>query len=62
MKRICIYTKDIQSITGRSERYSRNLLAEIKKSNNKLKHQPVTITEFCNYMGLESNHIAHHLK
>ena len=30
-KRICIYPKDIQRITGKSERHSRNLLSKIKE-------------------------------
>ena len=29
-KRACIYPKDIQRITGRSERYGRKLLNDIK--------------------------------
>ena len=62
MKRICIYTKDIQIITGRSERYCRNLIAEIKKTNNKEKHQPVTIDEFCHYMGIEPTRIQHSIR
>ncbi|MCG2612365.1 hypothetical protein LZZ90_12690 [Flavobacterium sp. SM15] len=53
MKRICIYPKDIQLITGKSERQSRNILAKIKAHNNKEKHQLVTIHEFCLYMGLD---------
>ncbi|UOK41491.1 hypothetical protein LZF87_09190 [Flavobacterium enshiense] len=53
MKRMCIYPKDIQQITGKSERQSRNIYARIKEQNNKQKHQMVTIHEFCEYMGLD---------
>jgi hypothetical protein len=56
-KRICIYPKDIQRITGRSERYGRNILNEIRNKLNKLPHQFVTIEEFANYSGLEINAI-----
>ena len=35
VKRICIYPKDIQRITGKSERYGRLLLAKIKERNEK---------------------------
>ncbi|ARN77950.1 hypothetical protein BST97_08035 [Nonlabens spongiae] len=53
MKRICMYPKDVQIITGKSERYGRNVISDIKKQLNKEKHQLITIDEFCNYMGLE---------
>jgi hypothetical protein len=52
MARICIYPKDIQRITGKSERQGRNVISNIKRQLHKLKHQPVTIEEFCSYMGL----------
>lgn len=53
MNRICIYPKDIQVITGKSERQSRNIIAKIRKVQNKEKHQSVTVDEFCEYMGLK---------
>ena len=45
MKRICIFTQDIQLITGKSDRNCRKILSDIKKSLNKEKHQMVTIEE-----------------
>ncbi len=53
MKRICIYPKDIQIVTGKSERYGRNIIKMIKENLQKEKHQLVTIDEFCVFMGLE---------
>ncbi|WP_304343217.1 hypothetical protein [Chryseobacterium koreense] len=50
--RICIYPKDIQLITGKSERYSRDLILKIKSSLNKPEHQFLTVLEFCTYMGI----------
>lgn len=50
--RLCIYPKDIQRITGKSERYSRDLIHKIKIILNKPDHQFVTVEEFCIYMGL----------
>ncbi|MGB5242603.1 MAG: hypothetical protein WBN19_02215 [Lutimonas sp.] len=52
MERICLYPKDIQVLTGKSERYARKLFSNIKVSLNKEKHQLLTIGEFCSYMGL----------
>lgn len=62
MKRICIYPKDIQQITGKSERQSRNIMNSIKKLLNKQKHQAVTLEEFCHYMGLDPIKIKNELK
>ncbi|SCY19469.1 hypothetical protein SAMN05192588_1607 [Nonlabens sp. Hel1_33_55] len=57
MKRICVYPKDVQLVTGRSERYGRNIIADIKNKLKKQKHQLITIDEFCNYMGLETSDV-----
>lgn len=51
-KRIIIYPKDIMLITGKSERYSREIIKKIKLANNKQKHQLVTVQEFCTYMSI----------
>ncbi|SDT96404.1 hypothetical protein SAMN04487762_0944 [Polaribacter sp. Hel1_33_78] len=52
-KRACIYPKDIQRITGRSERYGRKLLNDIKEYLDKKPHQFITINEFSEYSGIE---------
>jgi hypothetical protein len=54
MERICIYPKDVQIVTGKSERWGRDVLRKIKKQFSKEEHQLVTVDEFCNYMGLDS--------
>lgn len=53
MKRIVIYPKDVQVITGKSERYGRDIIKKIKDKHNKPKHQLVTVDEFCSFMGLD---------
>ncbi|MAZ29290.1 MAG: hypothetical protein CL868_19740 [Cytophagaceae bacterium] len=58
LSRLCIYPKDIQRITGRSERYGRQLLMDIKLYLGKEKHQFVTIYEFAMYCGLEVEEVA----
>lgn len=51
MHRICIHTKEVQIITGKSERTARTVINDIKITYNKQKHQEITIREFCDYMG-----------
>ncbi len=53
LKRIIIYPKDIQRITGRSERYGRKLLQQIRFELGKDDHQLVTIHEFADYAGID---------
>lgn len=53
MNRICIYTKDIQLITGKSERQCREIIRQIKKQHRKEKHQPVTVYELSDYLGVQ---------
>jgi len=55
--RLCIYPKDVQRITGKSERYSRSLLQKIKSKFAKEEHQFVSIEEFCLYTGLKEEHV-----
>ena len=52
MERLCIYPKDIQIVTGKSERYGRYLIKKIKEAFSKQDHHFVTIDEFCQYTGL----------
>jgi len=51
-KRVCIYPKDIQLITGRSERYGRKLIQDIREYLGKQSHQFVTTEEFSEYTGI----------
>lgn len=55
--RLCIYPKDVQRITGKSERYSRLLLQKVKGKFDKEVHQFVTVEEFCVYTGLKKEHV-----
>ena len=52
-KRVCIYPKDVQRITGKSYRFSRLLLIDIKKHLKKEGHQFISVDEFCQYTGLK---------
>jgi len=62
MERICIYPKDIQVLTGKSERHGRDLIRKIKQKISKPGHQVVTIEEFCNYLGLQQETVIKKLR
>ncbi len=55
--RLCVYPKDVQRITGKSERYGRMLLLKIRESINKQDHQFISIEEFCTYTGLKMEQV-----
>ena len=62
IKRACIYPKDIQRITGRSERYGRKLLNDIKAHFGKKSYQFITTEEFSEYSGINMITIEKYLK
>ena len=62
MQRLCIYPKDVQRITGRSERYSRNLIRKIMQELNKKDHQFLTVSEFCTYVGIDEEKVKEIIK
>jgi hypothetical protein len=51
-KRCVIYPKDVQLITGKSERYGQELLTKIKEYYKKEPHQFITVQEFCTFSGI----------
>ena len=55
--RLCVYPKDVQRITGKSERYGRMLLIKIRGYLNKEDHQFISIEEFCKYTGLKVDQV-----
>ncbi len=55
--RLCVYPKDVQRITGKSERWGRMLLEKIKETLKKEEHQFITIEEFCNYTGFKVDQV-----
>jgi hypothetical protein len=59
--RACIYPKDVMRITGKSERYARKFLNEIKKHFEKPSHQFVTVREFSSYTGIDISTIETYL-
>lgn len=57
LKRIVIHSKDVMIITGKSERYARYLIKNIKEEMGKQQHQYLTIREFCEYLGLNPDEV-----
>ncbi len=61
LKRSCIYPKDVQRITGKSERSGRRLLQKIKGEMGKQEHQFVTIEEFATYTGINPDLVRQYI-
>jgi hypothetical protein len=59
--RSCIYPKDIQCITGRSERYGRRLINQMKEYFGKEPHQFITKQEFSEYSGINQEIVEEYL-
>lgn len=57
MNRICIYTKDVQIITGKSDKTARAIINKIRKNNNKQKDQPITVQELATFLGVKIDEI-----
>ena len=60
--RVCIFPKDVQRITGRSERYGRLLLHQIRKHFDKQPQQFVTANEFAGFTGIDLETVEEYLK
>lgn len=61
LSRIILCRKDIQRLTGRSERQARYILTAIRNKLGKESHQPVSIQEYCRYTGLSEDDVARQL-
>lgn len=51
-QRVVITTKDIQNILGKGERSARELMQKLRAILKKAPGQYVTVTEFCELVGL----------
>ncbi|WP_282037728.1 hypothetical protein [Saccharicrinis aurantiacus] len=61
LTRVCIYPKDVQRITGKSEKASRRLLQKIKDNMGKEQHQFITTDDFANYTGIQNSLVQEYL-
>ncbi len=62
LRRICIYPKDVQRMTGKSEKTSQRLLNKIRKELGKENHQFITSEEFAQYSGISIDMIQAYLE
>lgn len=60
--RLCVYPKDVQRITGKSERWARIVIQKILEKFGKKEHQLVSVEEFCIYTGLKIDQVLPFLK
>jgi len=61
LQRSCVYPKDVQRITGKSERSGRRLLQKIKEDLGKEGHQFITIEEFASYTGINPDLVREYI-
>lgn len=57
MDRICIYPKDVQLITGKSERHARAVIKQLKAKHGKTKEQATTLKEVCDHYGVSEEEV-----
>ena len=57
-----IYTKDIQNMFGKSDRSARILMQKLRKMFGKSPWQYVSVTEFCEYTGLNEEEVRDYLE
>lgn len=60
--RLCIYTKDVMLITGKSQTTALRLLRSIRKAYRKSNDALVTYTEFCDFTNLDEDEVVKFLK
>lgn len=50
-----VKARDIMYFFGKRERQSFKMMAEMRKHFKKQKHQPITVTNFCDYWGINAS-------
>jgi hypothetical protein len=60
-KRIVLYVKDVQQLTGKGETTSRAILQKIRRNKAKTKDQFVSIEDFAEFTGISLDLIKEYL-
>ncbi|MBW8360023.1 MAG: hypothetical protein K0M63_09530 [Weeksellaceae bacterium] len=50
--RVCVYVKDLQYVTGRSERHCRRMMRDLRRKLGKPKPTAITVEEVATYLSL----------
>ena len=58
ISRYIIYPKDVAVIYGFSEKSARTLMHKIKRKIGKESYQPLTLSEFCAYIGMKEAEVV----
>jgi hypothetical protein len=61
-RRLVVYPKDVEDITGRSPQTARRLIAAIKRALGKTRDQFVTIRDFCLYYGMQEDLVVQFIR
>jgi hypothetical protein len=56
-KRIVLYPRDVENLTGRKGRTARVILQKVRLYFGKPKNAPVTVREFCIFMFLDEKDV-----
>jgi len=60
-KRVVLYVKDVQQLTGKGETTCRAILQKIRRYKAKTKDQFVSIEDFAEFTGISIDLITEHL-
>jgi predicted RNA-binding protein YlqC (UPF0109 family) len=61
-KRIVLYARDVENLTGRKGRTARAMLQKVREYLGKPKNAPVTVREFCSFMGLDEGEVREQME
>jgi predicted RNA-binding protein YlqC (UPF0109 family) len=61
-KRIVLYPRDVENLTGRKGRTARAILQKVREHFGKSKNAPVTVREFCRFMALDEAEVRENLQ
>lgn len=60
-RRLVIYARDVENLTGLSPRSARRMIHQVRKELGKRKGQYLTIPEFCAVTGFNQEHVREFL-
>lgn len=61
-KRIVLYARDVENLTGRKGRTARAILQKVRENFGKPKNAPVTVREFCRFMCLDETEVREQME